>query len=125
MKYLAVLLFLCFSLASKAEVLALENSALLEWINENKTDIVIVDIRTQKEYQSGHIPGSVNIPHNEIINNVSLLDAYLDKQVILHCEVGGRVKRTLNHLDSNKFKKLYHLQGDMRAWRDSKLPVEK
>jgi len=44
---------------------------------------VIIDVRTQAAYDSGHIPGSKLIPANEILNHLNELPR--DKMIITYC----------------------------------------
>jgi phage shock protein E len=54
-----------------------------------KNEGTIVDVRTPHEYQGGHIPGSVNIPVNELLQRVYELQE-LKQPLILCCASGGR-----------------------------------
>jgi len=48
----------------------------------------LLDVRTAEEFDSGHIPGAVNLPINELRNRLEELDR--DKPIIAYCEVGQR-----------------------------------
>ncbi len=54
-----------------------------------KSDLTIVDVRTQEEFMGGHVAGSINIPLQEILQRVSELDA-LKQPIIFCCASGGR-----------------------------------
>lgn len=49
----------------------------------------IIDVRTPAEFQSGHVPGSKNIPLNEIPDRLDELEQ-LEQPFILCCLSGGR-----------------------------------
>lgn len=117
---LVLLLLSSFSL--QAEVLHIEKYDLLERM---KTDpeLVIIDIRDPQEFEDGHIKGAINIRHTEIIQNPDILDRYKDKHVVMLCRGGVRTVRTLEYIDTNKFKAIYHLQGDMIGWNNEDLPI--
>lgn len=51
------------------------------------TDYVIVDVRTKDEFDSGHVVGAINIPYDEIDENV-VLDK--EKLIFVYCLSGGR-----------------------------------
>ena len=59
---------------------------------------VVVDVRTQDEFKSGHIQGSKNIPLNEIS---AKLDVLKGKEVILVCRSGARSGQAKSILTSN------------------------
>lgn len=49
----------------------------------------IVDVRTPAEYQMGNVPGSLNIPLNEVAARMSEIVA-LEGPLVLCCASGGR-----------------------------------
>jgi len=75
------------------------------------TGATIVDVRTKGEYQSGHIKGSVNIPLDNLRNNLSKIKK--DKPVITCCASGMRSASGKNILKSNGFNEVYNGGGWM------------
>ena len=65
------------------------------------TDILIVDVRTSAEYDSGHIPNSVNIEWQDImkLNKTSAKDKY----IYLYCRSGNRSGKAAKILNDNGF----------------------
>lgn len=61
----------------------------------------IIDVRTKEEFQSGHIRGSINIPLNNLHNNLSKIKK--DKPVITCCASGMRSAAAKGILTSNGF----------------------
>ncbi len=49
---------------------------------------VVVDVRTQGEYQAGHLDGAVNIPVDEVRQRMDEIPA--DRPVVVHCAAGYR-----------------------------------
>lgn len=83
-------------------------------------NVVLIDIRTQGEVNQGYIDGAVHLPIAKIINNQSLLDEYKDKDIVFYCHTGVRVSKLTEFLQQANHPskdKLFHLKGDMRAWR--------
>lgn len=71
----------------------------------------IVDVRTREEYQSGHIKGSVNMPLNNLGNQMNKLKK--DKPVITCCASGLRSGAAKNILKSRGFSEVYNGGGWM------------
>lgn len=84
----------------------------------------ILDVRTPEEFESGHVPGAVNVPHTEVGARMKELSAHRGVEMVLYCERGGRAARAIAELDGAGFEHLGHLAGDMSAWRGAGLPVE-
>ncbi len=59
---------------------------------KNKRGVKIIDIQDKYEYQIYHLPGSINIPYNELLNNYR---TYLNKYDIyyVYCKSGKLSKR--------------------------------
>jgi rhodanese-related sulfurtransferase len=60
----------------------------------------IVDVRTPEEFEEGHVPGSVNIPLNEIPARIDELRA-LQAPVVLCCRSGQRSGHALAFLQQH------------------------
>jgi len=71
----------------------------------------IVDVRSNGEYQSGHIKGSVNIPLQNLQNNFSKIKK--DKPVIICCASGMRSASAKGILKSNGFAEVHNAGGWM------------
>ena len=71
-------------------------------------NIVLIDDRTKEEYESGHIPRSINIPYTEIENEV---DYDKDKPIAVYCRTGKRSKQTASTLEKMGYTKIYDIGG--------------
>jgi len=86
---------------------------------------MIVDVRSPDEYRSGHVPGAINIPHRQIGARLDELAAGKERGLVVYCEGGQRTEYAESVLRQAGFTNLYHLQGDMGAWRQNRMPVER
>ena len=87
-----------------------------------RTAPLILDVRTRSEFDSGHIPGAVHIPHTELSSRLGEVEAESDQEIVVYCEGGGRSMAAAFALRGAGFSTVLHLEGDMRAWRESQLP---
>lgn len=87
--------------------------------------VVVLDVRTPGEFQSGHLANAVNIDFRspDFARQLARLDK--SKTYLVHCAVGGRSTRSLLKLDSLGIKNVVHLDGGMDAWQKASLPVVK
>ena len=86
---------------------------------------LILDVRTSAEYASGHIPGAVNIPIQELSQRLDELAEYdLQDPIVVYCERGVRANRSHDILQAAGFVTIQHLEGDMKAWRKYGRPLE-
>ena len=62
---------------------------------------LVVDVRTPAEFVQGHVPGSVNIPLDQLQARVAELDPA--KPLLLCCATGGRSGMAKQFLDREGF----------------------
>lgn len=94
--------------------------------NELSKGAILIDIRESEELkQNGRIAGSVHAPRG-------MLEFYADpsmpyykpefdknKRIILHCASGGRSALAVITLKQMGYENLAHLDGGLKAWKDS------
>lgn len=86
---------------------------------------LLIDVRTPEEYKQGHIPGAINMPHNEINGFVEQLNDAKNKPIIIYCRTGRRATIAMQMLEQKQFLRVTHLEGDMMGWTEAGLPVDK
>ena len=61
-------------------------------IMDSRDGYIILDTRTQAEYEEGHIPGAILIPHDEILEKAEGILTDKDQLILLYCRSGRRSK---------------------------------
>ena len=62
-------------------------------IMDSEEGYIILDVRTQEEYDQGHIPGAVLIPNTEIEARAEAILADKDQLILVYCRSGNRSKK--------------------------------
>ena len=88
---------------------------------EAGTAPLILDVRTAKEYEAGHIPGAINIHFRELSKRLNEIP---DGPVIVYCERGIRANIAKRTLGAAGIQSVIHLEGDISQWRQNNLPLE-
>lgn len=104
-------------------VAQVSQEALLARQAQHDPSLFLLDVRTPAEFASGHVPGAVNIPHNQI--GARLAEVPRDKDVVLCCQAGVRASLAAGVLVSSGYKRLSHLEGDMVGWIQMGRPIER
>ena len=55
-----------------------------------KTGAKVIDVRSEAEFQEGHLPGAINIPLDQLCNRISRHAPYKHQAILLYCLSGGR-----------------------------------
>jgi len=84
---------------------------------------LFLDVRTSAEYREGHIPGAINIPHDEIAERIDEIRASGRREIVVFCERGGRARMASEVLKGQGLGELRHLVGDMSGWRELGYPL--
>lgn len=61
-------------------------------IMDSTEDYVLLDVREKDEYDAGHIPGAILIPHTEIKERAEDVITNKDVQILVYCRSGRRSK---------------------------------
>lgn len=91
--------------------------------NGSYPDLVVLDVRRQDEYDSGHIYGAVWIPVSELDGRIGELAGHENHEIIVYCRSGGRSATASGILDSHGFTKVYNMLGGILAWQSAGYPV--
>jgi rhodanese-related sulfurtransferase len=91
----------------------------------NQEEGVVVDVRPMTDYSNGHIINSINIPANGFKNQLSRLDKYRQKPVIVACRSGAQSSTACKQLRKAGFEKVYNLRGGILAWQNANLPISR
>ncbi len=96
---------------------AISPDTLDNWIKEDK-DMIILDVRSKSELQSGIIENSINIPLPELRYRYNELDR--NKEIVIYCELGSRGALAGSLLERKGFEKITVLAGGFTGWNNFK-----
>ncbi len=84
---------------------------------------VVLDVRDEGEWHDGHIPGSLNIPYQELASRLSELPR--DREIAAVCSGGKRSGLAASILQREGFERVVHVgRGGIPTWRREGHPVE-
>lgn len=111
----------------KSNITILQPKEAYELIKKNSgnPDFVVLDIRTSKEFLSGHIPGAINIDYysHAFVANIEHLDK--KKTYFIYCRTGRRTSEAVKIMLRKGFVNIYTSYGDIVAWQAAGLPLAK
>ena len=81
-----------------------------------------VDVRTPEEYAAGHATRAVNIPLNDLPQNLDRLER--NEPVYLICQTDRRSKEAADILTKNGFKWVFSVNGGIERWQADGLPFD-
>ena len=88
------------------------------------TPIQVLDVRTPAEFESAHIPGSYNLPLDQLGAHRGVLGAGT-QPLVLVCRSGNRAREAQMLLHSAGRESVEILEGGLVGWEQAGLPVER
>ncbi len=86
---------------------------------EKENDFIVIDMRNDYEYKSGHFVGSINPAiesSRELVKKTKDLNKYKNKKVVTVCTGGVRCEKMSAYLLNSGFKKVYQLKGGIHRY---------
>lgn len=80
-------------------------------------DLVVLDVRTEEEYKSGHLKNALLIPNDQIVSRKSEIEKYKDRPMLVYCRSGNRSSVAVQSLEKLGFKNIYHMNQGIIAWK--------
>jgi hydroxyacylglutathione hydrolase len=96
---------------------------LLRRIESNRAPLII-DARSEIEFERGHIKGAFNAPVRKLLLHRARLPADRDREVVITCEHGQRAAIAKGLLSLYGFRNMEFLEGYLKGWREAGLPLE-
>jgi len=90
---------------------------------ETNSSLVILDVRTETEYNDKHIEGAINIPLDELQQRLEEINP--NDTILVYCRTGNRSTQAAEILVENGFSNFYHMRGGIVAWKQNGYPVTK
>jgi len=90
------------------------------------SDVTIVDVREQHEWEQGHIPGAVHVPRSYLESRIEGVVPDRSQKVILYCASGQRSALAANTLEELLgYEDVASMNGGFTLWKDCGLPFER
>lgn len=91
----------------------LKSDQFKERVNQ-KSRVMLIDVREPHEYKAGHIPSAVNIPLSQLDQRAREISSKND--ILLYCRSGMRSKQAAKILKKHGISQMAHLQGGFITW---------
>lgn len=83
-------------------------------INKDNPNFILIDVRTNDEFELGFINGAINIDWPSQKENLLSLDK--NDRLLLYCQTGRRSKLAQNYLIKNGYRSVTDIKGGLHNW---------
>ena len=91
--------------------------------NASYPNLIVLDVRTQSEYNKGHLENAILMPVEELESRIEELSHYKDTEILVYCHIGARSSEVSRILDSQNFSKVYNVLNGITAWEAVNYPI--
>ncbi|MGH7871950.1 MAG: rhodanese-like domain-containing protein [Candidatus Binatia bacterium] len=96
----------------------------LRAINIGAEAIYLIDVRSESEYESGHLAGSINVPGGQAVQRADDFVALRNAPIVFISDQSARAIMAAYWYRLMHFPNISVLQGGLRAWKESGGKVE-
>jgi phage shock protein E len=87
--------------------------------------VLVIDVRTEQEWNNGHLQGAILIPHDRIGQGIVAVAPDKKERIYLYCRSGLRTGLAVDTLKKAGYQDLVNLETVEKASRELKVPVVK
>ncbi|MDM4718754.1 rhodanese-like domain-containing protein [Micromonospora sp. WMMA1363] len=91
----------------------------------NNPDTLVVDVRTPGEFETAHLPGSINLPLDQVDAHLERIVRDAGGRMLLMCQSGSRATQACTKLTKAGLAGGAVITGGMNAWLAAGGPVER
>ena len=83
---------------------------------EKEEEYILLDVRTKGEYESGYIPGAINIPLSDIDEKIISFLPDKSQMILVYCRSGNRSREASDKLSKLGYSNVLEI-GGINAWK--------
>ena len=96
---------------AKVQPMKGDELAKIEADKKEKENYLVIDVRSPEEYKEGHVKFAINMPVDTLKDNLSSIDGFKDKNVVVYCNSGKKSAQAADILVKNGFTKVFDAEG--------------
>ena len=120
MKYICLALFILIlsssCIFSKGEGYKRISMDEAKTLMEKEEGYILLDVRTKGEYESGYIPGAINIPLSDIDEKIISFLPDKSQMILVYCRSGNRSREASDKLSKLGYSNVLEI-GGINAWK--------
>ena len=93
-------------------------------LQENKQEFVLIDVREDREWVQGHIPGSIHLGKGIIERDIERIVEDKETTVVLYCQGGYRSAIAGESINKMGYRNVYSMSGGFGDWQNNNFAIE-
>lgn len=92
----------------------------VEALKNSENDLILLDSREQKEYQTSHIKGAVRVGYAFFnLDSITTILPNKDSKIVVYCSIGVRSEYIAEKLKKAGYNNIYNLYGGIFEWKSN------
>ena len=91
---------------------------------EENREFYLIDVREDREWVQGHIPGSIHLGKGIIERDIERAVEDKEAMVILYCQGGYRSAIAGESINKMGYRNVYSMSGGFGDWQNNNFPIE-
>ena len=92
---------------------------------DNREKIIILDVRDRDEFETGYIPGAINLSRGMLEFKISTVVPDKKATIVVYCGVDLRGPLATKTLNEMGYQNTVNIIGGLKAWKAAGYPVVK
>ena len=92
---------------------------------DSREKIIILDVRDKDEFETGYIPGAINLSRGMLEFKISTLIPDKNAAIIVYCGIDLRGPLATKTLNEFGYRNAVNINGGLKAWKAAGYPIAK
>ena len=90
----------------------------------NRQPIILVDVRNTNEFKKARIDNSLNVPLDQLAENIDKFKKNPNKTIVVYCQKGFQSAQAVKILYKLGIDNVVSIEGGLDAWQKDNLPIQ-
>lgn len=91
---------------------------------DEKQDVLLIDVRTPEEFAKNRIKGAINLPVDQVEEQIRSVIPDKEKKIYVYCLSASRSVHAVDAMKKLGYTNVYNVTSGLLAWRAKQLPLE-
>jgi len=105
------------------EVISTQTAYKMIQINQENPNFVIIDVRTQEEFNTGHITKASMVDYESLDFNTKISELDRNKKYLVYCRTARRSGLAVKVMQDLGFREVYDMAKGINQWKAEGLPI--
>ena len=104
---------------AKSRIQETDVEAVKKRLDDGDESFELIDVREDREWKNGFIPGSIHIGKGVIERDIETLLPDQEKELVLYCGGGFRSALAADNVQKMGYKNVWSMDGGFRGWKEA------